>query len=391
MQKFAFIIHPIDARRDVGRKYPLARYMPVPVIEWYIKRKDPMVVAEINGIRSRTGEEAQGWFIGCPLTPRQMLSLPLDFVTEKLEKCAAIAQSLGAGILGLGAFTSIVGDGGITLAKRFPGLAITTGNSYTVATALEGAKQGAEMMGHALHDSRVAVVGANGSIGATCAEVMAREAAALTLIGRDTTKLAAQAARLVGSGHATIDTSTDVADGLRDADIVITVTSAVDAVILPKHIKRGAVVCDVARPRDVSVRVARERNDVLVIEGGVVAVPGEMHLPLTGKPGHEFSFGFPPGTAYACMSETMVLALDGRYESFTLGKEVSVTQVDEISVLAEKHGFHLAGFRSFERAIDSAAIDRIRQNAFGPTRKSLAGASRRSAPRPTPAKNRSQA
>src|SRR5437879_4538033 len=104
MQKFAFIIHPIDARRDVGRKYPIARYMPVRLIEWYIQRKDPMVVAEITGIQSPTGEEAQGWFIGCPLTPRQMLTLPIDFVSEKLEKCGIIARSLGAGILGLGAF-----------------------------------------------------------------------------------------------------------------------------------------------------------------------------------------------------------------------------------------------------------------------------------------------
>ncbi len=391
MQQFAFIIHPIDARRDVGRKYPLARYMPVPLIEWYIQRKNPMTVAEIEGIRSQTGEEARGWFIGCPLTPRQMLSLPIEFVAEKLHKCGEIAQSLGAGILGLGAFTSIVGDGGISLARQLPGLAITTGNSYTVATALEGAKQGAEMMGHALADARVAVVGANGSIGATCAQVMAREAAELTLIGRDSARLAALSEKLTGSGHASIQTCIDVAKGLRDADIVITVTSAVDAVILPEHIKRGAVVCDVARPRDVSVRVARERKDVLVIEGGVVAVPGQMRLPLTGKPGHEFSFGFPPGTAYACMSETMILALEGRYESFTLGKDVSVTQVDEISVLAEKHGFRLAGFRSFEKAIDSAAIDRIRQNAFGPERKSLAGAVRRAAQGQSPAKNRSQA
>ncbi len=377
MQQFAFIIHPIDARRDVARKYPIAQYMPVPLIEWYIKRKDPMMVAEIKGIRSITGEEAQGWFIGCPLTPRQMLSLPIGFVSQKLQQCGEIAQSLGAGILGLGAFTSIVGDGGITMAKSLPGLAITTGNSYTVATALEGAKQGAEMMGHALHDARVAVVGANGSIGATCAEVMAREAAELTLIGRDVARLANLAQRLGESGHAAIHTCTDVAAGLRDADIVITVTSAVDAVILPEHIKRGAVVCDVARPRDVSVRVARERDDVLVIEGGLVAVPGEMRLPLAGKPGKEFSFGFPPGTAYACMSETMALALEGRYESFTLGKEVSVAQVDEISRIAEKHGFQLAGFRSFERAIDAAAIDRIRHKAFGETRKSLAGTSRR--------------
>ena len=390
MQQFAFIIHPIDARRDVGRKYPIAHYMPVRLIEWYIQRKDPMVVAEINGIRSRTGEEAKGWFIGCPLTPRQMVSLPIDFVSDKLEKCGQIACSLGAGILGLGAFTSIVGDGGITLAKRLPGIAVTTGNSYTVATALEGAKQGAEMMGHLLSDARVAVVGATGSIGATCAEVMAREAAALTLIGRDEAKLSMLADRLRESATAHVSISKDVAAGLKDADIVITVTSAVDAVILPEHIKRGAVVCDVARPRDVSVRVARERNDVLVIEGGVVSVPGEMRLPIPDKPGQEFSFGFPRGTAYACMSETMALALEGRYESFTLGKDVSVAQVDEISTRADKHGFHLAGFRSFEKAIDAAAIERIRHNAFGSSRKSLAGVARRRAPRRS-AENRSQA
>jgi len=111
-------------------------------------------------------------------------------------------------------------------------------------------------------------------------------------------------------------------------------------------------VCDVARPRDVSWRVAKERDDVLVIEGGVVAVPGDVEF--------GFDFGFPPKTAYACMSETMILALEGRYESFTLGKDVSVEQVREISALADKHGFKLAGFRSFERAVTEEHIERIR-------------------------------
>lgn len=366
MQQFAFIIHPIDARRDVGRKYPVARYLPERLIEWYIQMRDPIIVADILGVRSITGEEARGWFIACPLTPRQMLSLPIDFVWDKLEKCGRLAQEQGAGILGLGAFTSVVGDGGITLAKRLPGLAITTGNSYTVATAIEGAKRAGEMMGHDLDEARVAVVGATGSIGATCAEIMARDAAEVTLVGRDLSRLETLAARLKPQSKADIVIATDVATGLKNADIIITVTSAVDAVILPEHIKSGAVVCDVARPRDVSVRVAKERNDVLVIEGGVVAVPGHMRLQKTDKPDAEFSFGFPPGTAYACMSETMMLALDGRYECFTLGKEVTVAQVDESNRLATKHGFQLAGFRSFERAVDREDIARIRQNARTP-------------------------
>ena len=369
MQQFAFIIHPIDARRDVGRKYPVAKYLPERLIEWYIKRRNPLVIADVVGIRSLTGEEARGWFIACPLTPRQMLTLPIEFVWSKLEQCGRLAQEMGAGILGLGAFTSVVGDGGITLAQRLPGLAVTTGNSYTVATAIEGAKTAGQKMGHALRDARVAVVGATGAIGATCAEILARDAAEVALVGRDLGRLDSVATRIrQASGcRADIRLFTDVATGLKDADIIITVTSAVDSVILPQHIKRGAVVCDVARPRDVSVRVAKERNDVLVIEGGVVQVPGDMHLPKHNQPqGGEFSFGFPPGTAYACMSETMMLALDHRYESFTLGKDVSAAQVDEINLIAARHGFHLGGFRSFEHAVDEAEIARIRANALAP-------------------------
>ncbi len=363
MQRFAFIIHPIDAKRDVGRKYPIAKVLPERLIEWYIKRRDPIVVADVVGVRSVTGEEARGWFIGCPLTPRQMMELPIEFVYDKLEKCCKMAQDLGAGILGLGAFTSVVGDGGVTLASRMPGFAITTGNSYTVATAIEGTKRAAEMMGHVLSESKVAVVGATGSIGATCAEIMARDAAEVALVGRDLDRLDAVSRRIQPGSRANLLLFTDVATGLRDADIVITVTSAVDAVILPEHIKSCAVVCDVARPRDVSVRVSKERNDVLVIEGGVVSVPGEMRMPKPDKPDAEFSFGFPDGTAYACMSETMMLALDGRFESFTLGKDVSVKQVDEINTIAVRHGFKLAGFRSFEKAVDKDTIENVRRNA----------------------------
>ena len=365
MQQFAFIIHPIDVRRDVARHFPIARYLPEQLVEWYIRRRDPVLVAEITGIRSETGEEARGWFIGCPLTPRQMLGLPFDAVMEKLQACGEIAQSLGAGIVGLGAFTSIVGDGGVTLASRLPNIAVTTGNSYTVAAALEGAAAAAQRMGHRIADAQVAVVGATGSIGATCAELLSREAAGISLVGRDETRLRKVAERLRPKSRSIITTETDVQRGIRDAQIIVTVTSALDTVIEPEYIRPGAVICDVARPRDVSRRVARRRNDVFVLEGGVVAVPGEMRIRRASRPDRDFNFGFPGGTAYACMSETMVLALEGRYKNFTLGKEVSIDQVDEISRLASKHGFRNSGFRSFERAVSDEEIERIRVNAFG--------------------------
>jgi predicted amino acid dehydrogenase len=352
MQRFAFVIHPIDVRRDVARKYPIAKYLPEVVVAAGIRHLSPHVLSHITGIRSETtGAEAEGWFIACPLTPRQLLSLPPDVVYKKLVRCGRIAEDLGAGILGLGALTSVVGDGGVTVARSLD-IAVTTGNSYTTATAVEGAKRGAELMGTPMESATVAVVGAAGSIGRTCAVLLARDAKRLVLVGRSTEKLAPLARELGQTTPAAIRTTDDIAAGLRDADVVVTVTSAVDAVILPEHLKRGAVICDVARPRDVSVRVARERKDVLVIEGGLVAVPGEVDF--------GFSFGFPPRTAYACMSETMMLALEGRYESFTLGKEVSVAQAEETRRLAGRHGFRLAGFRSFEAAVDEETIAAIR-------------------------------
>lgn len=349
MTPFAFIVHPIDARRDVSRKYPLARYLPDAVIEWFLRRKKPMVLSVIKGIRSADGKETTGWFIGCPLTPKMMLELPLEFVYERILECCVLAEKQGAKLIGLGAFTAVVGDGGKTIAARSP-IPVTTGNSYTVATAIDGALEAARLMEIDPAVSTLAVVGATGSIGRTCAQVLAPSFARTILIGRDRGRTE-EAAALVGHGA---EVATDVA-AISSADVVITVTSAEGEVIHPEHLKIGAVVCDVARPRDVSIRVSKERDDVLVIEGGVVAVPGDVDFGM--------SFGFPDKTAYACMSETMMLALDDRAESFTLGKDVTVEQVQEIREMAKRLGFGLAGFRSFEKAVSAETIDRVKKAA----------------------------
>lgn len=352
--RFAFVIHPIDVKRDAARKYPIARFLPESIVERLLQRKEPMVVSHITGVHSITGVETEGWFIGCPLSPRMMLNLPLDFVYGKIIRCGEIAQEMGANIIGLGAFTSVVGDGGVTVANHLD-IAVTTGNSYTVATAIEGAARGAELMGTPMEQATVAVVGATGSIGKTCATILSTQAARMVLVGRDASRLEPIAEQLRPNARGTVVVSTEISGALREADVIITVTSAVDAVIYPEDLKPGAVVCDVARPRDVSVRVAKERDDVLVIEGGLVSVPGDVEF--------GFDFGFPPKTAYACMSETMILTLEGQIESFTLGKEVSAEQVRTTQVLAAKHGFKLAGFRSFERAVTDEEIARIRENA----------------------------
>ena len=351
MERFAFVLHPLSLE-DMQMVSPMVRYVPDFLLEYILKQKKPFTVSHITGVKSPHAE-AEGWFVGCPLTAKQMVELPEEFVIDRIVETGKIAEELGAKILGLGAFTSIVGDAGVTIAERL-NIAVTSGNSYTVATALEGTREAARLMGKDLRDAEVAIVGASGSIGSACARILSREVRHINLIARRIAPLEELAQELNGHGAATFSVSSDVKSCLHKADVVIAVTSAVDFIIDPADLKSGAVVCDVARPRNVSRNVSAQRNDVLVIEGGVIHVPGNVDF--------HFNFGFPPQTCFACMAETMILALEGRYENFTLGRNLVPSQIDTISGLAKQHGFTLAGFRNFEHAVTKEMIESIREN-----------------------------
>jgi len=345
MEKFGFIFHPLSIK-DMEHVSPIMKFIPDSWIEAGLKMKKPFKVSHITGVKSPYSE-AEGWFLGCTLTAKQMVTLPEEFVIDRIIETGKIGQELGAKIVGLGAFSSIVGDAGITIAKNLD-IAVTTGNSYTVATALEGTKEAARLMGKDFSKCKALIVGATGSIGSAIVRILADEVAKITMVARRLGPLEELAQEMLKEGKCEVEVSRDIRSALREADIVLTVTSALEFIIEPEYLKPGAVVCDVARPRNVSREVAEKRNDVLVIEGGVINIPGDVDF--------GFNFGFPPKTSYACMAETMILALDGRYENFSLGRTLELEKIKLISELAKKHGFSLAGFRNFERAVDMNRI-----------------------------------
>ena len=133
--------------------------------------------------------------------------------------------------------------------------------------------------------------------------------------------------------------------------------------IEPEDLRTGAVVCELSLPHDVSRRVAVERPDVLVLEGGNMRVPGAMRWWRVREPGVPFDMALPEGTALACMSETMVLALENRGEPYTLGRGIDIRKVREIDDLAAKDGFTLADMRAFDLPITREQIARTRAAA----------------------------
>jgi fatty aldehyde-generating acyl-ACP reductase len=349
---FAFIIHPIDVKRDAMRKFPFwGRIFNESQINFLSSFFPPLYISEIQGIASvSTGKQIKGWFLACPYTPKRMLTLPVRKVYRKIIQTGRMAEELGARILGLGAFTSVVGDAGITIARELE-IPVTTGDAYTVSIALQAVREAVTIMGIPLHSGTAAVVGATGAIGRVCAEILARDVADLFLVGRQETRLDELCHSLKAGASANIHCSTQM-DVLIQAQLIISATSSLSAIISPEHLRPGCVICDVARPRDVSPQVVASRPDVLVIDGGMVEVPGNVNF--------NFDFGFPPSKAYACMAETMALALEGRFEDYTLGKNITLNRVDEITEIAGRHGFRLSGFRSFDQAVTQEQIEKVR-------------------------------
>jgi hypothetical protein len=135
--------------------------------------------------------------------------------------------------------------------------------------------------------------------------------------------------------------STTADDYVSDCDLIVTTTTALNTRIIDiTKCKPGAVICDIARPPDITEEEAALRPDVLVIESGEILLPG--------KPDFGMDIGLPPGVAYACLAETALLALDGRFEDYTLGRNIEIERVKEIYRLYKKHGLELSGIRSHD-------------------------------------------
>lgn len=213
------------------------------------------------------------------------------------------------------------------------------------------------LMGGRIDRGRAMVVGATGSIGAVCARLLALAVGDVVLIAprpERLIELKQQIEHEVPGAQVIAATKADAY--LADADLIVTTTSALtDRVIAFERLKPGAVVCDVARPPNVRRADAEQRPDVLVIESGEIRLPGE--------PDFGFDIDLPRGTAYACLAETALLAMEGRFEDYTIGRNIEIERVKEMYRLMKKHGLKLAGLRSFGKYLTDDEIAQKRQLA----------------------------
>jgi len=286
----------------------------------------------------------------------------------------------------LGQYTSIITQNCTDLVER--DIAVTSGNSLTVAMGVEGLVRAAAEARIPLATSTLGVVGAGGNISSAFATTMAERVNRIVLFGKatpdaeqkcyrtafrvyrdliedmrygDPGAMEGMAAEIYATRSAQGILRRPVRDGdlgrelffalreecgedrfvrvsldlreLRESPLVLAAANAAEPFIGPEHLCRDAVVCDMAVPLNTRREVARERPDVRVLRGGVVKLPFGEDLGLKAIP-------LAPGHVFACMAETMLLGLTGIDRDYSYG-DLDKQRVKAIREVARVHGFGL--------------------------------------------------
>jgi acetylornithine/succinyldiaminopimelate/putrescine aminotransferase/acyl-coenzyme A synthetase/AMP-(fatty) acid ligase/predicted amino acid dehydrogenase len=399
---FAFLVHPLDSAGFADFDEAL-RSMEGPELAKLgtsvVELTEPFHVARTR-FSGAGGKSAIGDFIVVPRTAGMLAAMERPQSVAIVQQAVDIAVGMGARLVGLGGFTSIVANGGTAIDGRGAGL--TTGNSFTVVAAMQAIEQATTRMGLTLPASTGGVVGATGLIGGAAIALLGARCGRLVLLSNSETSAAKTARRLKGhlvnalqawiggtvvpergsmaealladrrcpraampeafagvdideavDAYATIlmqsrngprlEFSIDGRD-LARCSVAVVATSSTNAFIQPDMLRPGAVICDLSRPANISRDVALHRADVLLIDGGTIEFPGRVDM--------GFNFGLPRGIGYACMAETTMLALEKSYGNASYGARLSLAECGRIKTLAEHHSFRLSGLRSMDRPLD---------------------------------------
>lgn len=399
---FAFLLHPttdldaIECFPGGLSAFPQAEQERVKAWIKEFKGVDAMAhpTFHIPVLQSKSGGYVEGWFIGCLLQPQEMMRLSKSEKQALMDSYIEAAQSKGADVIGLGAFTSVISRSGKTVANC--GTYITTGNAYTALTSTESVRMISREKKRPLNKLHLGVVGVSGSVGRLSLLDLGPECERVSLIGNarnktNTGKLEAVAGELLNEilrspqanektpilndlHNAGISAETishilaekesttlytdiyqhvvsvytqkkgdvkqfpivltnDIDTELPICDVVITATSNGEAFIRPDILKEQAIVCDVARPSDLTAGVQEARPDVIAYEGGLV------HLPESIRFGRPNVVGLETGISLACLSETIILTMSQVNKSYSVGGVSGIDEAREVFDYSLKHGF----------------------------------------------------
>src|SRR5262249_18030152 len=117
---YAFLMHYTSPADVVLTDPALAALTPEELRRYcsFIAQFPPGVVCEAPPLRSATGAVARGWLIALDLLPEEMLRRGRAWMSAEIARAVDLAATLGAQVVGLGAFTTVFSRHGSDVVGR---------------------------------------------------------------------------------------------------------------------------------------------------------------------------------------------------------------------------------------------------------------------------------
>jgi putrescine aminotransferase len=342
---FGFLVHPLSeltlrvfAAR--GLKWPILWARPGDTHRFAFDAALISRVTTFPRIIGDSGAECSGEIIGIPALPAFMLAdqeRSVALITHAIQTLAADRD-----LIGLGGLCAIVGSRGQEVQRRVD-KPTTTGHSLTCWAAAETVQTLLEALTSCPRfRPRALIVGFPGTMATALVEVLAERGIPVEV-----------GARSMGARHqswledlraqtgAPIPAWTDMDAALAEKGIVIG-ASSVGGELASANLRPGTIVVDVAQPLD-TTPAQRARTDLLIVEGEMVSLPrasGDSWRSFWSGL-YNFSVGQVDRRVFACLAEPMVLCLEGKLESFSLGRTLDSAKVESLGTAARNHGFRV--------------------------------------------------
>lgn len=283
-------------------------------------------------VHSSSGDMVEGFYVETFIPPDELTNGFLWKNIRKVRLACGKAAALGADIVSLGGFTSIVLECGAQNVLQLNGTSFTTGNSLTAAFIVQAVESSMKELLRPAGEINLMIIGSTGDIGSACTRYFAGKVRKMLLCARQEPALIRQRDELNDAG---VNCSASVHPGrlLPEADIVICAASSILSNEILSDLAPHAIVCDAGYPKNIP-----RNSGHRIIDAGMGVVTNGLSFSHEGY--RKILYDLPvANTLHGCILESIVLAMEKKRVPFSSGRgNISNDQMREISAMARKNG-----------------------------------------------------
>jgi predicted amino acid dehydrogenase len=331
MKAFAYLACP-KTPQQLRRILPFTRFVPQsllkPILNKFI---NPAKIARYT-IYPKKGRGILGYFLLCPLFNTHGPIEDPGFIYEKILSAAELAKQLGAQILGINGCTTLLQEKEPLIAKKSK-IPITTGNTFTAWSIIEAIYRTTRIQNIPLATSTMLIIGATTPVASLCAQRFSPVVKHLILACEKKEKLNQLKEKLSHHNSLIITITESLPDAIPEADIIVnTLYSNNILQVQQDRLKPGVLICTFTCNDEKHTQLLPGQNIHIVRAGLVKPSLASQFSPFKG---------LPPAIIPTHLAETLLLTIEKRFVSYSVGEYINPDKLEEIANIAVKHGFEI--------------------------------------------------